>query len=141
MMQKEYLGTLMEDLKKLVTSETVIGEPIVVNGVTILPVVGITFGFGSGGNDATANESVRGNSSVGAGGGAKIIPLAFLVVNGDQVSLLQLQHQKANTSLDRLIDIMPGIMDKVSNQFMKKKTNVDDLATQAALKLVPEEQK
>jgi len=36
---------------------------------------------------------------------------------------------------------MPGIMDKVQNQFMKKKTNVSDLATEAAMKLVPEDQK
>lgn len=133
-MQKEYLATLMEDLKKLVTSETVVGEPIKVNDVTILPIVGVTFGFGSGGNDGTAADSKK-NQGLGAGGGAKITPLAFLVVNENEVSLLQIQHNKANTSLDRFIDLMPGLMDKFSNQFLKKKTNLSEAASEVSVKL------
>mgnify|MGYP000864395167 CR=1 FL=1 len=140
-MQKEYLSTLMEDLKKLVTSETVVGEPIIVNSVTILPVVSVTFGFGSGGNEATSAETAKGLPGIGAGGGAKIVPIAFLVINGDQVSLLQIQHNRANTSLDRFIDLMPGIMDKVSNQFMKKKNNLTESVQEAAVHVIQDEQK
>ena len=133
-MQKEYLATLMEDLKKIVSSETVVGDPIIVDGITILPIISVTFGFGSGGNDATAVDSKK-NNGVGAGGGAKIKPLAFLVVNQGEISLMQIQHNKASTSLDRFIDLMPGLVDKFSHQFSKKKSNLTETAKVAATNL------
>ena len=139
MQQKEYLATLIGDLKNLVTSETVIGEPIVIGAITILPVVNITFGFGSGGSEKNAEDAAKAGGGLGAGAGAKICPIAFLVVNGDQVTMLQVQNQKANTSLDRLIDLMPGLVDKVSNQFMKKQKKVTDTASEAAFHQVAEE--
>lgn len=115
---KDYLETLMKDLGKMLSSESVVGEPITVGQVTIVPVVTVSFGFGTGGGEAK-DEKAQGGNGAGGGAGGRITPTAFLVINGDQVSLLPVE-KKGNT-VDRLIDTIPGLMDKLNLKFGKGK--------------------
>ena len=76
----ELTDNSMKNLRALVDSNTVIGNPVTTpDGTTILPVSKVSFGFGTGGSDlpATQKELFGG----GAGGGVSITPIAFLVVN------------------------------------------------------------
>lgn len=115
---KEYLETLMKDLSKMLSSESVVGEPITVGQVTIVPVVTVSFGFGTGGGEGK-DEKQNGGNGAGGGAGGRITPTAFLVVNGDQVTLLPVE-KKGNT-VDRLIDTIPGLVDKLNLKFGKGK--------------------
>lgn len=118
MVLRDYLETLMKDLSKMLSSESVIGEPITVGQVTIVPVVTVSFGFGTGGGEGK-DEKQLGGTGAGGGAGGRISPTAFLVVNGDQVTLLPVE-KKGNT-VDRLIDTIPGLMDKLNLKFGKTK--------------------
>ena len=39
----------VDEIEKMLNTKTVVGEPITVNGNTLIPLVSIGFGFGAGG--------------------------------------------------------------------------------------------
>lgn len=117
----ELIGTALTNIKTMVDVNTIIGDPVeTANGTVIIPVSRVGFGFAAGGSDiptktAGANENFGG----GSGAGVSISPVGFLVVNGDSVKILPVNS--ANTTVDKLIDSVPELFDKVSGIVGKKK--------------------
>lgn len=110
-----YLGELtesnMKNLQALVDSNSVIGKEIVTpDGTVILPVSRVSFGFGSGGGDLPSSQ--KGLFGGGTGGGVTITPMAFLIVRNGDVKLIQVQSY--NNTADRLVGMVPDVMDTVS---------------------------
>ena len=105
------MGVTMEKIRQLVDANTIIGEPITVDGATIIPISRVTFGFASGGSDvgAKTNKQMFGG---GTGGGVTITPMAFLIVRNGDVKLIQVQSY--NNTADRLVGMVPDVMDTVS---------------------------
>ena len=111
----EILGTSMENLRKLVDVDTVIGNPITTpDGTTIIPVSKVTFGFAAGGADIPTTKP---NAPFGGGssGAMTIAPVAFLVVSQGHVELLNISAP--HNSVDRVVDMMPGVIDKLGAVF------------------------
>ena len=109
-----YLGELtesnMKNLQALIDSNSVIGREIVTpDGTVILPVSKVSFGFGSGGGDLPSSQK---ELFGGGGGGVTITPLAFLIVKNGDVKLLQVQSY--NNTADRVVGMVPDVVDKVS---------------------------
>ena len=117
----DLLGTTMEKIRTMVDANTIIGQPIQAEGVTLIPVSKLSFGFASGGSDFTTKNQKPAASNTfggGTGAGAKLEPLAFLVVKGDSVRLLSVAPPPA-TTVDRVIEMVPEVMDKVTG-FIEK---------------------
>lgn len=117
----DLLGTTMEKIRTMVDANTIIGQPIQAEGVTLIPVSKLSFGFGTGGSDfTTKNQKPAAPNTFGGGAGAgvKLEPLAFLVVKGDSVRLLSVAPPPA-TTVDRVIEMVPEVMDKVTG-FIEK---------------------
>lgn len=96
------MGVTMEKIRQLVDANTIIGEPITVDGATIIPISRVTFGFASGGSDvgAKTNKQMFGG---GTGAGVSIAPIAFLVISGGNVRTIQLvEHVARWTALSTL---------------------------------------
>lgn len=107
----ELTDNAMKNLKNLVDSNTVIGQPVyTADGTTILPVCKVTFGFASGGGDLPSSQKEMFGG--GSGGGVTMTPMGFLVVQGGNVKLLQLQSF-SNTA-DRVVGMVPDVLDKVN---------------------------
>ncbi|MPM54677.1 putative spore protein YtfJ [bioreactor metagenome] len=121
----EIMTTMLSKIKEMVDVNTIIGEPIVTDsGVTIIPVSKVSFGFASGGSDFTKPSSQADMKSilgVGSGAGISINPIAFLVVNGQDVRLIPVSV-KADT-VDKLIDALPIAIDKVEMMIKKHKAS------------------
>lgn len=117
------MGTTMDKIREMVDVDTVIGDPITTpSGTVIIPVSKVSFGFASGGSDLPAK--VQKDLFGGAGGaGISIQPIAFLVVNGGDVKLLQLS-MNANTS-NAIINMVPDVVDKVTGLFNKTDKNTE----------------
>ncbi len=116
----------MEQIKKLVDVNTIVGNPVTTpDGTTIIPVSKVTFGFGSGGSEFSQRPDSKagGNLFGGATGGTvSINPVAFLVVNSDHVRLLSVNG--STTTADKLIDLIPELITKVTkltNEMMDKR--------------------
>ena len=96
----------------MVDSNTVVGEPIVTpDGVTLVPVSKVSFGFASGGNDSTAGSGKSGVWA-GSGAGVKVDPIGFLLISESTVRMIGIQMPAASTA-DRIIDLVPEVMDRV----------------------------
>ena len=108
----EVLDTSLEKLKKLVDVNTIIGDAITTpDGTTIIPVSKVSFGFATGGSELPTSQPSTPFGG-GSGGGVTIQPLAFLVISKGNVQLLQMQT--ADNTADRIVNMVPGVIDKVS---------------------------
>ena len=115
------MDVTLEKIKSMVDSNTIIGNPInMPDGTLILPVSKVSFGFATGGSDFPSKTSKQ---LFGGGGGAgvSISPIAFLVVRGNSVRMLQLAD--TSNSVDRAIGMMPEMVDTVADLFGKNKKN------------------
>ena len=112
----ENISMLFEKLESFIKTKTVVGEPLKVGETTIIPFIDISFGLGTGGGVGTDDKGSKGNGG-GAGTGARIAPLAVLVIKGDQVELLPV---KKAGNLQKLIDMVPDIVEKVKDHNVEK---------------------
>jgi len=80
-MSESYLKALAEELTKAISTETVIGEPIIQEDKVLIPVTKIGFALGSGSGKSTVRET--GGEGVGGGGGGGVEPIALIAVYKD----------------------------------------------------------
>ena len=131
---KDIMDTSMSRLKELVDVNTIIGEKIIVgDGRIIIPISKVSFGFGSGGTEFPAKSKSQ-ESKVdimpfggGGGGGVTITPIGFLVSDKDGVSLLEISN---GGNIDKVINSIPGAVNKLTNLFSKKKKTGDNENTE-----------
>ena len=115
------METSMDKIRQMVDSNTIVGEPITTpDGVTLIPVSRLSYGFGCGGGDYGKNGE---NSGAGCGAGVRVEPMAFLVVMGGVTRMLPV-GTPAITTVDRVIEMVPELLDRVEG-FVDKKRNKD----------------
>lgn len=108
----ESMSAIFDKLENFLKTKTVVGEPIKIGDVTLVPFINMSFGLGLGVGNGT-DEKGMGGEGGGGGTGARISPTAVLVINGDKVELLPI---KKSGGLDKLIDMVPGIVEKVQDK-------------------------
>lgn len=126
--------TAMNSIQDMIDVNTIIGEPIeTTNNVIIIPISKVGFGFAAGGSEfkgETINEYTKKDKEEaiqyrlpfggGSGAGVSISPVAFLVVQQNTVKLLPVEHC---SSVDRLLDYVPDLMDKLNSYLNKTMQN------------------
>lgn len=125
----DLMSSTMEELKNLAGANAIVGQPIEVGEVTLIPVSKVSAGFASGGTDFTgknAKPDRKNHFGGGAGAGVNISPVAFLVVKGGSVRLLPVAPPPA-TTVDRVVEMVPELIDKVSELIEKKQNGDSDL--------------
>ncbi len=105
---EDIIKTVTEEISNMISTKTVIGEHIVIEGKTIIPVTKVSFGFGSGGGEGKGKSGDEGFGAGGGGGGA-IEPIAFLVVSRDDVKVYSVKEKGI---ISQLIEVIPEIMEK-----------------------------
>jgi len=98
------LKTALDEIERLITTKTVVGEPIRIGDNTIVPLLAVGFGFGGGGGAGEDGKAAgaKGTGS-GAGGGAGIRPIALVVVDKD--GQVRVEPVRASASIvDKLGD-------------------------------------
>ena len=112
------LENTIQKIREMVDVNSVIGEPITTpDGVTIIPVSKVSVGFGGGGSDFVKNENAFGG---GVGGGVKVTPVCFLIVKDGNVRMMPVA-QPANTTADRIVEMVPDTLDKLTAYLDSKK--------------------
>ncbi len=108
----------MEEIRSMVDANTIIGTPITCEGgTTVIPISKVSFGFASGGSDLPTKVA---KDMFGGGGGAgvTVTPVAFLVITGSDVKLMQLSiNAKAANAV---VNMVPDLMDKLTG-FLNQK--------------------
>ena len=114
----DLMNTTMQKIREMVDVNTIVGQPITTpDGITLIPISKLSFGFASGGSDFVSKNHKPGENNTfggGSGAGVNISPVAFLIVKGDSVRLLPVDPPAA-TTVDRVIEMVPDVVDKVTD--------------------------
>lgn len=119
----ELMQSTMENVKNILKVDTVVGDPIFTpDGITLVPISRISVGFGGGGVEF--NSKKPGERPYGGGNatGVKIDPIGFLVIKDGTVRMVNVTAP-ANTTVDRIIDLVPQVMDRIDAFVDKQKNN------------------
>ncbi len=128
------MTTAMNSIQDMVDVNTIIGEPIETsNNIVIIPISKVSFGFAAGGSEfkgETIDEykKVEKEEQIqyrlpfggGAGAGVTINPVAFLVIQANNVKLMPVNH---SSSFDKLLDYVPDLIERTNNMMNKMMNN------------------
>ncbi len=126
---KQVIDATLENLKKVMSTDTVIGEPVhVMENVTIIPVSKVSVGFTSGGVDFDSKKSSdKKHFGGGNGAGMSVTPVAFLVIRDTGVEILNINNASSKgDTLSELITKAPELFNKVKDAFKKKKEEPEE---------------
>ncbi len=112
---RDIIDTILDRLHSLVNTETVVGDPVELGDVTILPVIKVSIGFAAGGGEGTREDSKNehakeGGGGGGGGGGASISPIGFITYDGQKVRFIGVSKGK----IDSLVESVPELIKKFS---------------------------
>ena len=114
------LETTIQMIREMVDVNSVVGQPITTpDGVPIIPVSRVSVGFGGGGSDF-ASKNTENPFGGGVGGGVKVSPICFLVVKDGNVRMLSIP-EPANSTTERIVEMLPDTLDKLTAYFEAKK--------------------
>lgn len=107
---------LFKGMDGVVSSKTVVGEPININGTIIIPLVDVSFGIGAGSFLADKKEK-------GMGGiGGRVTPSAVLVIQDGKTRLVNIKNQDTMT---KILDLVPDVIDRFTADKEEKMTEKD----------------
>jgi sporulation protein YtfJ len=120
---KNIMDTTLEKLKGMINADIITGNPIEVNGITLIPISKVAYGIATGGSDFATKSS---SQVFGGGGGAGVTvsPIAFIVVNGDSVRMLPVYNEL--TTVEKAIGMAPEIIDKAKELFKSEPINIPE---------------
>ena len=114
----ELMETTMTKVREMVDTNSVIGEPITTpDGVTVIPISRVSFGFGTGGSDY--GKTVDKFGGAGAAG-VKIEPVSFLIIKDGVTRVVPVAIPPMGP-VDRILDMVPEVMDRVDGYLARKK--------------------
>jgi len=127
-MDNNPIGTLMqntmESVKNILKVDTVVGDPIYTpDGITLVPISKISVGFGGGGVEFSNKKGGEARPYGGGNAtGVKVDPIGFLVIKDGCVRMVNVTPPASNT-VDRIIDLVPQVMDRVDAFIEKQQKN------------------
>ena len=122
MIVQDVLRQLAEDMKQFAKTETIFGEPIEIQGNTVIPVCKMSIGYGGGGGEGEGtDEKKRGGkaSGAGAGAGVKIEPAALIIAKEGEISVVGIRAK--GSKLEALLEMIPEAIEKLKARKAKKK--------------------
>ncbi|MBQ4283801.1 MAG: GerW family sporulation protein [Lachnospira sp.] len=118
------VSTLFKGMDAFVSAKTVVGDAVTVNDTIILPLVDVSFGVGAG---AFAGE--KKNNAGGAMTG-KLSPSAILVIQNGTTKLINIKNQD---SVNKVIDMIPDVIDKIADKFGNKEKSAQEVELEEAI--------
>ena len=119
----------MSKIKEMVDVNTIIGNPIVAaDGTTVIPVSKVSFGFGAGGSEFASKHAASGSPLAFGGGSGAGVTVSFLVIGKDGSANILGINAQASDTVDRLVEMIPGAINKVSNFVSGFKGKTEDAA-------------
>ena len=113
--------TTLSQIERVLSSKTVVGEPITVGETTLIPLLSMGFGFGAAGGAGKAdtrqgNEGLKG----GTGGAGGMRPIAIIVIDKDGVRIEPIKSSVA-AAIEKLSDKVPGVVEKIADKWGERK--------------------
>ncbi len=113
---KATVESLFQGMDGVISSKTVVGDAIHINGTIILPLVDVSFGIGAG--SFTGEKKERGMGGIGG----KISPSAVIVIQDGRTKLVNIKNQDTIT---KILDMVPDVVDRFTSGKEGKMTEED----------------
>ena len=111
----ELMDTTMDKIRQLADTNTIIGKPIITpDGITVIPVSRVSFGFATGGGSGKRNVSFTGAN----GGGVKVEPMGFFIIKDGNCRMISVSPPPSNT-MERFVEMVPDILDRIEDMTKK----------------------
>ncbi len=110
------IKTVLQELRELARTETVVGKPIAIEDTVIVPVSKISFGFGAGGG-----KGAKDDGGGGTAGGGSVEPVGFIVITKGKAQLMPMQESEM--SIGKLLSYAPDVIKKIKD--FKEKRDKD----------------
>lgn len=112
----ELMDTAMGKIRQLADTNTIIGTPInTPDGITVIPVSRVSFGFATGGASGKKNVTFTGAN----GGGVKVEPIGFFVIKDGTCRMISVSPPPSNTA-ERIVEMVPDILDRIEGLTKKE---------------------
>ncbi len=105
------------EIERMLNSKTVVGDPITVEGYTLIPLINVGFGFGVGAGKGTDPQKGAGHGG-GTGGGGGVKPVALVIISKDGVRVEPIKSGTAS--------VMEKIVETVGKAASGKNSKKDD---------------
>ena len=117
------MNTTMENVRNVLKTDTVVGDPITTpDGMMLVPISRISMGFGGGGIELNSKRAADTRPYGGGNAtGVKIEPIGFLIIKDGNIRIINVTPP-ANTTVDRIIDLVPQVIDRIDS-FVEKQKN------------------
>lgn len=119
MTEEDLLKLTIDELDRLISAKTIMGEKTEVDNKIIIPVAGFGFGFGAGGGSGKGG----GETGRGAGAGGGVSPVAIIILHKDVkgrdgVQVLSLKKSGPLAEVIEMIGetVLPQVVDAVKSQ-------------------------
>ena len=118
---EKLIKTTLGEIEKVLDAKTVVGEPITIEGTTLIPLMSVGFGFAAGGGTGKGEtkETAEGGGS-GSGGGGGVKPIAVIVIDKDGVRIEPIKGGMA-TAIEKLSETIPDIVAKLTEKWGERK--------------------
>jgi sporulation protein YtfJ len=118
---EKLVKTTLGEIEKVLDSKTVVGEPIVIEGTTLIPLMSVGFGFAAGGGSGKGETKETSESGgTGSGGGVGLRPIAIIVIDKDGVRIEPIKGGMA-TAIEKLSETIPDIAAKINEKWGERK--------------------
>ena len=113
--------TTLGEIEKVLSTKTVVGEPITIEGATVIPLISAGFGFGAGGGSGKAETKQKGEGTGGGtGGGAWVKPVAVIIVDKEGVRIEPIMGSLAS-AIEKIGETIPRMMEKFIDKWEQRK--------------------
>jgi len=134
---KDNLQDLFSKLEGHLSTKTVVGEPVHIGEVILIPLVDVSLGMGTAMVANTEEDAGKKGGKDGGGGalGAKMTPSAVVVVSGGTVQLVNIKNQE---SVNKVLDMIPGILSKfnLGSIFGKKEEEEPEIVIEVPVETI-----
>lgn len=112
--------TTLGEIEKVLSTRTVVGEPITVEGATLIPLISVGFGFGAGGASGKGEAKQKGEGSGGGtGGGAWVKPIAIIIIDKEGVRIEPIRGGLV-TAIEKIGETIPQMIERCMEKGMEK---------------------
>ncbi len=113
--------TTLGEIEKILTTRTVVGEPITVGEVILIPLISIGFGFGAGGGSGKGEAKQKGEGAgSGTGGGAWVRPSAVIIIEKDNVRLESVKGG-LSSAIQSIGESVPKMVENITEKVVNRK--------------------
>lgn len=127
---RNLIETLSPRLEQMVKTETVVGDPIQVQGKTLIPLIRVTYGIFGGGAGGQGEGQGKGKGAEGqgkaegkgggTGGGLKLSPAALVCIDDTGVSVFPIDQTKG--MVGAIAEAIPQIVAQAASAHRNKET-------------------